>query len=905
MRLKRVGSVLAALAVMLLAQQSIAQVDLMPELWAVDGDVRGMAIVEDTLYATGLFNHVGFPTGQLAVFDPETGEADLGWHRLQGEVHAIEPDDAGGYFVGGYFRTMVEGQQYYNLVRFRPDGSIDPAFRPNPLVAGTPPEFGMITALRYVSGLGPSGEGVLVIGGRFDSVLSHGTPAMRQNLAMYDAGSSQLLDLAVTFDDPNPTWGVTALAFRGDVLYIGGWFHGINGSPRSCIAALDLVTGALLPWSVNLEPATSTAQWPTVHDFAMSDSTLYVIGDAGLVNGEARDRLFEVTLADPATGDGGDVLPWAPQAPYGELWGIAVEIIGEHVWLAGTFLPGARPLARVHRESAQVTFIAVGPDYREGTALAYQAEGGPSGAGLLYLASRRMLDSWRAYVVAVDPATGNAVGRATRFAGNTSHGTLDAPPLTLHLGPSGRVLAGGRFIVTDARRVPGHAAVDLTTGRALEGYPPASLTRGEALHASSDGRFLYTHQWLYGLWIEELDLATGQVRDFIEPDPLPPPPPADWPDDLFVANSTSALLVAGDTLFVSMFGARAYDRAYGQAHWVTSMPSIRRPHNDPSSVLLIPAGEDSVFGSEKPTLILSAPSEYGPVATRRSGFFGIDPETGQVSDWYPAFANTFVQRGYGVAHLPARGSRPASLYLGGSFDGSIEGQNRMHVMAVDPASAGLLDWDVCLGGAPFEDPVHSILAILEGTDVDGQEIGGVVYIGGGHLLCPQYPYRQNWLVAMDAATAEHLDWNARTWGAVRRLLYSERHGALFVGGNFTGALGGSGHSGIVAVSPYGWQPPVTTEPPEPEGPRAVTLSAPFPNPARNGATVTLSLPQAAAVEVALYDVLGRRVVAVHEGVLEAGEHALTVDASRLTAGVCVVRAAGEGFSESKRITVVR
>jgi len=59
------------------------------------------------------------------------------------------------------------------------------------------------------------------------------------------------------------------------------------------------------------------------------------------------------------------------------------------------------------------------------------------------------------------------------------------------------------------------------------------------------------------------------------------------------------------------------------------------------------------------------------------------------------------------------------------------------------------------------------------------------------------------------------------------------------------------------------------------------------------------------VEVVVYDVLGRRVAVVHKGVLAAGEHALTVDTSRLAAGVYVMQATGDGFSESKRITVVR
>jgi len=872
---------------------------MMPELWAVDGDVRGMAIVEDTLYVAGLFEYVGPPTGPLAVLDPTTGEADLSWDRLTGEVNAIEPDGAGGYFVGGQFHTIIDGIIYRNLVRLRPDGSIDPSIRPNPVVGE---QYGRVGAIAYAPGSGPSGDGVLVIAGRFDEVSSPSGVVTRQDLAAIHLGTADVLPLSATFAGSNIHFGLRAVAHYDGAIYVGGSFDAVNGEPRTSIAAFDLDAGELLPWDVVMQPSDGLQQ-PIVFAIAVTDTTLYVRAMTDLVNGEPRDGLFEVHPADPATGAGGSLTVWAPQGAGG---GTVLVVTEQHVWLASNFLPGPRVLARVDRVTAQAAFFSVSPDLRFGRSLAYDPQGGPSGQGVLYIGADRLEGSRRhPRVIAVDPATGQATGTEIAAAGTFSE-QHHLPPNVMAVAPDGQLLAGGRFLVIGARRQNGMAAFDLTTGRALEDFP-FSL-QGEALRASPDGRFLYRYSISpFWLLLDEFDLATRTVRDFTEPGPLPPPPDFDWPDDVYVANARSGLEIEGDTLFVSLSGGVAMDRSDATVIWQTGMASIGTWHLDPGTALLIPAGEDSAFGSEAPTLILSGPFEHGPVSDLQDGFFALNALTGELSDWYPTVHPLMNPRGAAAEYQPAHGERPASLWLGGKFFGEVEGQTRRSVMALDPSSAGLLDWNTELFHASTgtEWPVHALLAIPEATTLDGDHIGGVIYTGGTLWMPDREPplFR---VIAYDATSGETLEWNPRIWGhAVRSILYSERHGAVFIGGNFTGALGGSGHVGVVAVSPYGWQPPVTTEPPEPERPRAAALSAPFPNPAGQAASLMLSLPDAATVEVALYDVLGRRVVVLHEGPLEAGEHALMVDTSRLAAGVYVVRAVGEGFSESQRITVVR
>jgi len=82
------------------------------------------------------------------------------------------------------------------------------------------------------------------------------------------------------------------------------------------------------------------------------------------------------------------------------------------------------------------------------------------------------------------------------------------------------------------------------------------------------------------------------------------------------------------------------------------------------------------------------------------------------------------------------------------------------------------------------------------------------------------------------------------------------------------------------------------------------LSAPYPNPARNSALITLTSDHSEALRVAVYDVLGREVLLLHEGMATAGQPlALRVETAALAAGAYVVRASGARVSVAVRLTV--
>ena len=86
---------------------------------------------------------------------------------------------------------------------------------------------------------------------------------------------------------------------------------------------------------------------------------------------------------------------------------------------------------------------------------------------------------------------------------------------------------------------------------------------------------------------------------------------------------------------------------------------------------------------------------------------------------------------------------------------------------------------------------------------------------------------------------------------------------------------------------------------------AFALESAYPNPSVTTATLRYTLPDAADATLAVYDVLGRRVAVLAEGVLAAGSHTATFDAAGLPSGVYVARLTVGARSLTQKLLVVR
>lgn len=91
----------------------------------------------------------------------------------------------------------------------------------------------------------------------------------------------------------------------------------------------------------------------------------------------------------------------------------------------------------------------------------------------------------------------------------------------------------------------------------------------------------------------------------------------------------------------------------------------------------------------------------------------------------------------------------------------------------------------------------------------------------------------------------------------------------------------------------------------PEIPSGVILHPAYPNPFNPSTNISFSLAEVGNVELALYDVTGRKVSQILSGAYSAGDHSAVIDASRLSSGVYLINLRVNGVSLSRLVTLVK
>lgn len=270
--------------------------------WVTNGTVHAATVRDQTLFIGGSFTRVAPAPNFLGPWfgvSMTTGVALPPLPVTDAPVYAIEPDGAGGYFVGGWF-TQIGGVPRTALAHVLPDGRIDSQFNP-PFTA---PRGEARPEVRSLA----RGDGVLYVGGRF---VVHGAPT-GSGLAAFDVGSGALR-----------AWhpGVTVIA---DMIIHAG----------SRVFVLDQRSGPRV-WS--LDPITGATQWSQwlvngfVHDAVLAGGRLVVVGPF-IASPDARG----LASLDPATGN---VDPaWGPEWPmYPSPELNAITVVGSTVYVGGTF----------------------------------------------------------------------------------------------------------------------------------------------------------------------------------------------------------------------------------------------------------------------------------------------------------------------------------------------------------------------------------------------------------------------------------------------------------------------------------------------------------------------------------------------------------------------------------------
>ena len=90
-----------------------------------------------------------------------------------------------------------------------------------------------------------------------------------------------------------------------------------------------------------------------------------------------------------------------------------------------------------------------------------------------------------------------------------------------------------------------------------------------------------------------------------------------------------------------------------------------------------------------------------------------------------------------------------------------------------------------------------------------------------------------------------------------------------------------------------------------EVPAAFVLERNYPNPFNPQTTIRYGLPEVSYVTLVVYDVLGRQVRVLVDGVREAGTHEVIVEAGALPSGVYLYRLTAGSISQTKRMNLLK
>jgi len=690
------------------------------------------------------------------------------------------------------------------------------------------------------------------------------------------------------------TADVVSLVLAGRVLYVGGGFRTVNGQQRNHLAAFDARRGGLLPWNPNADG--------NVFALAEQAGTVYVAGEFYTMGGKARCRLAAL---DGATGA---VTNWDPGAD-SEVRTLAVH--GSTVYVGGyfRFLGGAdrRLIGAVDARTGVATEWDPGargprPDYAAAPHIEQIALHGSTvyAAGLFDSIGGKE----RGGVAAVDASTGVATDWAPTFG---PHYEGYAPPPCNAVAVRGEtVYVGGSFGMVNKEPRERVAALDVTTG-ALTDWDPRVNGVVNALAVERGtvyvgGEIRMIGDWRHRAGLAALDSTTGAVK------PWNPNPDgvivtalavhggrvfvsgdfADiggQPRDYFAALDTvngeatdwnpggngvaTEFLLQGDTLYAGGYFTRigGQSRSYLAAIAATTGQVTDWDPQASWPVLAMARSENTVYIG----------GLFNHVGSQlRRGIAAVDAPTGQVTAWNP-------DTDYGV--IDALLVSGHTVYVGGVFN-QIGGQPRRSLAALDATTGAAMEWDP----APTERELvyPRIYAMALGDSF--------LYVGGDFSSIGGKP--RTCLAAIDIATGRASAWDPDADGLVWTL--SAGGNSVYAGGGFT-TMAGLPCSGVAAFSGR-----IQADQRPPRCPPLVAFLPIVPNPVRGHAIARFATSAAAAIDLTVFDVMGRRVSTYldHE-VRPAGVYEVAISTEGWPAGVYYCRLLTGSSSAMQHLLVLR
>jgi hypothetical protein len=675
------------------------------------------------------------------------------------------------------------------------------------------------------------------------------------------------------------------------VLYVGGTFLSIDGRPRHYLAAFDVRSGSLLPW----DPDAGNV----VTCLAAGWGLIYAGGYFDRIGSTSRLRLAAI---DPVSGK---ATSWNPEAD-DEVKTLALK--GRTVFVGGFFryLGGAaRPaLGAVDIQTGHATEWdpqVVTPRGHTANINKIAVAGSTvyvAGGSFFAIGGREQLT-----VAALDIKTGKATEWAPAIPMYAGYWPQEGTSIAIH---GNVVYISGTFGEVNGQPRASFAALNARTGVLLGWNPRASGGGGITLQGRDAylfGSFTVMWNWVPRRELAAFDANTGEVR------PWDPNPNGDLIGALAVGEGV--VYVSGGFSNVGgqprMYLA-AVDTATGQA--TTWDPGV----NADALTLLVADGR------------LYAGGYFTQAGAEPRGYLAAwDTRSGALLDWNPAArshvyclkqaGNTLlvggffgaiggqIQRGLAAFDMTNGALKPwqgvvddgwvsamvidgQRLYVGGAFS-YIGGRHYESLAALDLETGAPLEWSPDLRSGNVYTPM-----------VDGLALCGPYLCAGGDFSTPG---GQRYFALFDTTTAAVFPWNANVDGIVWTL--AGFGDTVYAGGGFT-HFGVLPAAGFASFTLDGRRPAVASLPSAWEGGPLLALAAA--NPVSSEALIRFSLPAPAPVDLAIFDVEGRRVAEPLRGTLKpSGSHQVTLQTSGWPAGCYFCRLRAGGASATRKFIVVR
>jgi hypothetical protein len=138
-----------------------------------------------------------------------------------------------------------------------------------------------------------------------------------------------------------------------------------------------------------------------------------------------------------------------------------------------------------------------------------------------------------------------------------------------------------------------------------------------------------------------------------------------------------------------------------------------------------------------------------------------------------------------------------------------------------------------------------------------------------------------------------LHWTMQTSGTTRDL-----YGVSFIDANTGIVVGTDGTILRTTTGGVTW-----IEYPQPK-PAQLHLEQNYPNPVTSGTTIPFSLMRPEYVSLSVSDVLGKKIIMLVDGEQQPGAHAVHLDASGLTPGICIMMHRTGSAVETRKMLVI-